>query len=438
MKKILVIAYSFPPLGSSASLRTLKFVKYMPNLDWQPLVLTVKHGLYFYGSNDMALLQQLPKEIKVYRANPWLRPKRCEVSSSQISPAKRAYFFTKIISALKSAIKSFLFVPDKRILWMFPALLQARRIFQEEEIGLIFSTSDIYVNHLIGWLIKRISGLPWVADFQDPWTQNPYRHWSNRLQRMVEGWLERKVIKAADVITSTTESITQGLIAKYPMCDAAKFVTIASGYDPEDFQGITRKNSEKFIITHIGSLYGPRTAEGFLVGLGQLLREQPQIRPDVEILFIGTSDASNKELIASLSKNYSLEGVLKEVDRVSHHDCLGYVVNSDVLLLITDSGKAGEALIPAKLFEYLYACLPILALVPEGESARLIRATKSGVTVNPEDIASIKQAISDFYTSYKRGILDLNQDTSLIAPFDSRKLTKKLSGIFDGLVGEKR
>lgn len=438
MKKVLVIAYSFPPLGSSASIRTLKFAKFLFNFGWQPVILTVKDGQHFYGSYDIGLLQQLPKEVKIYRADSWLRPKRCEVSSSQISPAKRTYFFTKAMSALKSGIKQFLFVPDKRALWMFPALLQARRIFRQGRPDIIFSTSDLYAAHLIGWLIKRISGLSWVADFQDPWVQNPYRVWPNRLQKAVEEWLEHKVIKGADVVISATQGITQELIVRHSMFDAAKFLTINSGYDPDDFSGISRRKSDKFTITHIGSLYGPRTAGSFLVALGELLREQPQMREDLKVLFIGRSDQINKELIASLVKNYSLEEILEQIDRINHRDCLEYVLGSTILLLITDPAKGGQVLIPAKLFEYLYARLPILALAPEGESAKLIRATKSGVIINPQDIASIKQTILAFYTDYKRGILTLTEEISAIAPFDSRGLTKRLSGIFDDLVGERQ
>ena len=165
----------------------------------------------------------------------------------------------------------------------------------------------------------------------------------------------------------------------------------------------------------------------------QRLEEKPWISNKIEILFIGSFGKENERIV----KELGLEGVVKIVGYVSHKQSIQYLKKSDALLLVIFSGKGDSGIYTGKIFEYLAAQKPILALVPDGIAANLILKSRAGVVVSPEDINAIKNAIYDMFSQYNKGIIKIEPDLSIIKKFERKKLTRNLASIFNDLLNNK-
>ena len=416
MKKVLMVAYHYPPLGGGGVFRTLKFTKYLPKFGYQPYVLTVKNPMY--GTKDPTLLKEIPPEVKIFRTFSF---------EHRILRAPRL---------LKISLKWF-YIPDENIGWLPFAVSAGAKIIKKENIDLIYATSPIWTSLLIGFLLKKKTKKPLVIDFRDPWTDNPFTAYPTKIHEGFERKMEEKILKLADYIITTTEPMTLKLIDKYPFTKG-KCTTITNGFDPEDFKNLRRYGyRERFTITYVGRLYGLRSSRYFLTAIKELIEEKEELRRSAQALLVGYSGKETEELV----KEYELHDVVKLVGYLAHKTTLEFMINSDVLLLLIATEEAidekiGPPMVPGKLYEYLAAKRPILALIPEGAAADIIRSTKSGIVVPPKDINSTKQAILKFFQEWKRGSLGTIQRD--ITKYDRRALTEKLAKIFSTLCSDRK
>ncbi len=416
MKKVLIIAYFFPPLGGVGSLRTLKFTKYLPFFGWKPYIISVDKS--DYPARDKSLLKEIPKVANINRTKPqdlnWAIKRICKILPHRI----RVYFF------------SWVFVPDENIGWKKSTLKKAFEIIDREKIDLIYTTSSPYTNHLIGLDIKsKYTEIPWVADFRDEWSKNPFAIYPTWLHRKLNTGLEKKVLDNADKVISVTNSLTEEFSKIVRQDPDDKFETISNGFDSEDFsiKPYRINMPSKFVIVYIGSLYGGQKADNFLKGLSQLIDENESMREKIAVYFVGKINKLD------LSK-YNLVGVVQVIGFVTHKKAISYLLGSDVALLIISS-KRGRQALTGKIFEYLGSRKPILALVPpNGEASELIRRTKSGVVVDPDNPRLIKNEILKLYKSWGEKKLKLNSNWNIISSYDRKKLTENLSGVFNRLV----
>ena len=410
MKKVLVIAYHYPPLGGGGVFRTLKFTKYLPRFGFKPYVLTVKNSMY--PTRDPTLLSEIPREVRII-----------ETFSLERKLFQMPFY------ALRTTPK-WVFIPDINIGWLPFAVRRGEQIIKKEGIDVIYATAPIYTSLLIACLLKRRTEKPLVIDFRDPWTQNVYIKYPTKLHKKIEEKLEKFVLKTADHIIVNTEPMRLKLIEKYPFIKR-KCTTITNGFDSEDFKGLTRSaKREKFTITHTGYLYGfmLHTGKHFLTALKELLKEKREIESKIQVLFAGPPSKQIEELV----KELELQNVIKFLGYRSHSESLKLMVDSDVLLLIMGAEelydeKLGSLRIPGKLFEYLGAKRLILALVPRGVAADLIRSTKAGIIVPPNDVSSIKQAVFKLFQEWERG--DLESVQCDVSGYDRKVLTEKLSEV---------
>ena len=408
LKKVLMVAYHYPPLSDAGVFRTLKFTKYLPRFGYQPYVLTVKNSMY--GTKDPTLLKEIPPEVEIFRTFSF---------EHRILRAPRL---------LKIDLKWF-YVPDVNIGWLPFAVSAGAKIIKEKNIDLVYATSPVWTSLLIGFLLKKKTKKPLVVDFRDPWTDNPFTEYPTKFHKAIEKKMEEKVLKSADHIITTTEPMTLKLIDKYPFTKG-KCTTLTNGFDSEDFKNLRRNDyGERFTITYVGQLYELRSSRYFLTAIKELLEEKRELRRNVQALFVGHSGKETKDLV----KEYELQDIVKLVGYVAHKRSLEFMINSDVLLLLIASEEAieekmGPPMVPGKLYEYLAAKRPILALIPEGAAANIVRSTKSGNVIPPEEINSIKQAILNFLQEWKRG--SLGEPQSDIIKYDRKALTEKLAKIF--------
>ena len=402
MKKVLMIAYHYPPLGGGGVFRTLKFTKYLPQFGFQPYVLTVKNPMYI--TRDPTLLRDIPSEVKVFRTSSF------------------EYRILRAPRLLNIDLKWF-YIPDVNTGWLPFAVQAGAKIIKKENIDVIFATFPLATSLLIGFLLKKKTKKPLVIDFRDPWTDSPFTEYPTKLHENIEKKMEETILTQANYVTAAGDSIKQSFIKRYPFIKS-KIEVITNGFDPDDFKDLKiQEQTNKFRIGHAGSLYGVRTARPFLIALKELTEEKADLREKLEIIFVGNYGKETPLLV----KNFRLEDFVKLIRYISHKECLELMLNSHtLLLLITAKGPRGKGILTGKLFEYLASRTPILAIAPEnGAAANIIKSLKAGTVVSPNNIPLIKQTIFEFYEKWKKG--KLAKITNDITKYDRRFLTQRLA-----------
>lgn len=443
MKKVLMIAYAFPPMGGSAVQRTLKFAKYLPQFGWEPVILTVNKPAK--EEYDPSFLEELHKGIRIYRTP-------CPELSGLFMYIRKRFFgnvdsmenynkdSTRIASTLKrhlayyanSFVKTWLSIPDDKIGWLPFALVKALDVIRKERIDVIYSTSNPYTDHLIWYVLKKIAGKPGVVDFRDPWTQWAYYYHDlnyshSRTRLLLDEYFERNILRLADKVISATEPISEGLASRCNFIDKTKFVTITNGFDPDDFKGVGDvKTLDKFTIVYTGSLRGLRTLRPFLVALRELLNEHEALKTDISVIIIGYIGVGYEYLINELG----LVDIVQLRGYMGHKECIRYLLSASVLLMILSGNEQEKVILPAKLFEYMASRKPILTLAPDGILSEWIKSMELGIVTGPEDINGIKSGIWTLYQRYKQNNLNVT-DNHIISQFERPALTKKLAGILD-------
>lgn len=404
MKKSLLIAYHYPPVAGAGVFRTLKFSKYLPHFNYQPIILTVKNPLY--KIKDPSLLKQIPPKTKVYRIFSF---------EHRILRAPR-----KLGINLK-----WLYIPDEHIGWIPFAVNYGSKLLKTENIDVIFATSPPYTTLLIGSIIKKKTNKPLIIDFRDPWITNSYIEYPTKLHRRIETKMEKYVLTQADYITVVNDVIRDDLIKRYPFVEK-KIETLPNGFDLEDFENIKHdKKINKFQIVYTGSIYGPRTAKLFLDSIKNLVATNKEFKENIEVLFVGNQGKDTPRFI----KNLKIEKYVKILGYLPYKKCLEIGQKSDLLLLLVPSKEN----LPAKLFEYLAFQKPILAIAPkESIASQLISSLNAGITIPLGNLNSIEEAILHFYNKWKTG--ELNKYLSYsdeIQKYSRKFLTNRLVKIFD-------
>ncbi|MEW6685536.1 MAG: glycosyltransferase [Candidatus Edwardsbacteria bacterium] len=426
MKNVLFIAYYFPPLGMSGIQRTLKFVKYLPEFDWHPLILTIRQTVYY--AKDFSLFKEIPNSAEVYR-------------TFSLEPLSLWSYLKSFLGGQKGlSVQSFattrqrfkvfndwLFIPDNKTGWLPFAFWSGLKLIKKGEIDVIYSTAPPYTSHLIGYLLKKCSGKPLVLDFRDLWTQRPLLSYPTLFHQRANEFLERKILQEADQIITISELWKRNWILKYSFLPEQKFTVISHGFDSEDFIGVIPHRTEVFTVTHAGALI-EITAKYFFLALKSLLEEYPEFKNKMAVKFIGVAKREEQEIV----REFGLENTVRFIPYLPHQQCLQAEADSDVLLLLTMEEE--EMRIRGKLYEYLGTGKSILAITPEGETANLIKELKVGKVVSPKDISGIKEAILSYYHQYANGFLPTFKPA--IKRFDRKNLTLHLAEVFNEVSGE--
>jgi glycosyltransferase involved in cell wall biosynthesis len=408
-RSLLVLAYYFPPWGGAGVQRTLKYVKYLPQFEWQPHVVTAQPRAL--AVSDPSLNQELPAGLPVYATPIRMLPK-------------------SLPWRVRNWLARWLLVSDQQAGWAPFAQRQAEELIQRQQIQAIYTTSAPYTAHLVGLRLKQRFGLPWVADFRDPWVGNatlkPVTAWH---RARIERW-ERQVVTDADRVTVVSEPMAQAFRAAYPELNPQHFLTLPNGYDPDDFAQIEPlgRRPDRLGIVYSGSFYGQRqTPQYFLQGLQRACEAVPDLRRAIRVTLVGNVGQATMPMVESLG----LMDIVHATGYRSHRESIAYLLGADVLLLIIGSGPGSEVVFTGKIFEYLAASKPILALVPPGAAADLIRESNAGTIIDPENPAAVAQQLIGLFDRWQRGALICTSDPAVVARFDRRLLTKALAQALD-------
>lgn len=416
MKRVLFLAYNFPPMGGGGVQRTLKFVKYLPRFGWEPVVICADDRAYW--ARDETLTGEIPPEIVIKRRRP-------------MGPGHIFTILGKLTSrGFARRVFDNIFVPDDRILWALTSVFTAIRLIKRLDIDLIYSTSPPHSTHIGAGIIKRLTGLPWVADFRDPWTGN-FRYNPNSPQiRKLHKKKERKILNSADRVICITESVKNKYISDFGI-SPDRLVTIYNGFDPDDFDKEPVRDKEiedRIVITHSGSFYGTYFPKDTFPPLSKVINDYPSLKGRVEVRFIGVMDSEIQDAISDTFKGNAVF-----LGYVAHKEAIRTISRSDINLITLPMTGDVSYIVTGKLFEYLAAKRPILAVVPPGEAARLITEARAGIVVHENDPEKLSDALY-------RAILELKdrEDFSpvqdVVHRFERGGLTSMLAGVFNELV----
>ena len=397
MKKILIIAYPFPPIPYSGTYRIIRICKGLSRLGVDVHALSIKTDDNI--PNDYDLLKKLPNDININRTyipDPWLLYQQWKKNNKGRKGFK---YINKILSLLLKLIT----IPDHQIFWIPFAVFHGCKIIKKHHIKTILISSPPNSSQLIGYFLKKITKVKWIADFRDPIVGNiaathliKPKDLMSKFENRVLIALEKLVVKNADICIANTETHRKELTKNF---NTDKFVTIRNSFDEDDYKGISGEKYEKFTIAHLGSMYGLRKADVLFKAIKEL---EGSIAPEplnLQVLFVGSNDLRLKQQVC----DYGVEKYVEIKGMVLHKKAIEIMVKSHLLLLIKATGEGSYGQIPAKFYEYLGTGNRIICLGPlESEVAEIIRALSAGYVVE-NDAKQLLEILKKEYVNFSHG-----------------------------------
>jgi len=421
-KKVLIITYYWPPAGGPGVQRWLKFVKYLPEFNIEPVVYCpsnpsypiIDSSLASEVSDEVTVLKQSIKEPYKYAG---FLSKESKIISKGIIPENKKQGF---IQKLMLYVRGNFFIPDARKGWIKPSVRYLSTYISDYKIDTIITTGPPHSLHLIGLQLKDLHGVEWVADFRDPWTSIGY-HKKLKLTKSSQKKhknLEKKVLTTADKIIVTSNNTKK----EFKQLTEQPITVITNGYDVSKTAVITR--DLKFTLSHIGSFLSERNPEILWKVLQDLRNEDDGFKSDFELKLIGAvSDSVLKSIC-----NYGLNDCLDNVGYVSHSKALVFQKQTQLLLLVEIDSEETKAIIPGKIFEYMVSERPIVAIGPTGSDVEsILKETNTGSYFNYDDYDALKTTFKTHYNVFKMG--DLKTQAIGLQKYSRRNLTKSLADL---------
>ena len=418
--KVLIITYYWPPAGGSGVQRWLKFVKYLQEYGIEPVVYTVDNARYL--KEDKTLLDDVPRNTKVLKHSIWeptdlLFWKKKKSQKSGISNISENRFL--------SFIRGNFFIPDPKVFWVNSSVKFLQKYLNSNEVDAIISTGPPHSMHLIAQKLHKKNKLKWIADFRDPWTDLYYnKDFSEQsFAKKKNKILEKSVLKNADCVLTVSESLKEQF-----SINARRVEVITNGYDNETRSAEDTVLDKLFTISYIGLLPKQSNPKLFFKVLQELCSQNEDFKNDLKLNFIGdiSDDVRVEVLKNNLEKNTSFKGY------VDHEKAIEFQIKAQVLLLLIPNIEKSKGILTGKLFEYLIAKRPILAIGPEdGDLAEILKETDSGILIDFSNREQLSSEILKFYHQYKKGNLKVNSKN--IGKYHRKELTKKLAFIIKSL-----
>ena len=429
MKKALVITYYWPPAGGAGVQRALKFVKYLPQFGWEPIVLTVENP--DSPTEDLSLLEDIPQGCKVYKTKslePFEIYKKFTGKKSDEKIPGDILLKNDDVSfkdKLAKWIRVNLFIPDAKIGWKKYAVKKGLDIIRDEKIDLIFTTSPPQTVALIGRKLAKLTGVKWVADFRDPWMEIVYYQNLNRskITKAIDASLERKVMNDADTIVTISKDMADLIKGK---AKNQKVVVIPNGFDETDFASVEFGRNDKFTIAYTGAMSKDRVPYPFISALKKLIYDDGI--KNIQMKFAGKFCPEFHELIEkeNLSEFFDIQNF------VPHKESTRILQSSDALLLVIDNVPDNKGFLTGKLFEYMGCKKPIFAIGPvDGDANKVIKEADCGTMVDYNDNEEAYKLLKVMYNNW---LNNSSNFTFNVEQFSRKNLTKKLTEIFEEII----
>lgn len=433
MKKALIITYYWPPSGGAGVQRWLKFTKYMREFGWEPVIYTPVNPEY--PAYDASLEKDIPAGVEVINRPIWEpfdlykrfvgMKKEDRLAAGFLSEKKKP----SRMQNLMVWIRGNFFIPDARRFWIRPSVRYLKRYLRSNPVDVLISTGPPHSMHLIAMALKKDTGLPWLADFRDPWTRIDFYHelrlsgWADRRHHQ----LERRVLSTADRVVVIGEGMRKDFFGLFER----EYQVITNGFDEADFEQNERfYKGDTFSIAHIGSMNRDRNPEMLWRVLGQMVKEMPEFAEQLRIELIGKTDF---QVIQSI-EIHDLQHNLRLVDYLPHHEAVRWQRTAAVLLLVINRTPTAGMILTGKFFEYLSSGRPILCVGPaQGDAKDIIESTSSGISIPYESEERTRRAIEMLWQRYQNRELQVTAANTAI--YSRRNLTGVLSRVLEGMMG---
>jgi hypothetical protein len=424
-QKILIITYYWPPAGGPGVQRWLKFVKYLPDFGFEPIVYLpenpsypiIDENLLSEVSNQLVILRN--KIVEPYQWASFLSKNKTKKISSGIIPNnKKQTFLDQVLLWIRGNV----FIPDARVLWVKPSVKYLEKYLSENGITTIITSGPPHSLHLIGLELKQKLNVRWVADFRDPWTTIGYHKEFKLLEFAANKHkqLENKVLNNADLILVTSPSTR----AEFKKITSKPIEVITNGFDVEKIGN--QIVDKKFSLAHIGSFLSERNPRILWESISELIRENPLFASHFQLKLIG---AISQEVLDSIAL-FQLQNYVNNLGYVSHDEAIVHQKKSQVLLLIEINSEDTKSIIPGKLFEYLVSERPIIGVGPKGcDFAEIIIDTNTGVFVDYSEKEKLKNYIANYFSLFLEG--NLKSNGVGLQKYSRKNLTEKLANLLN-------
>ena len=428
MRRVLIITYYWPPGAGAGVFRWLKFTRYLRHFGWEPVIYTPLNPES--PVMDPSLEADIPGGVEVIRQPIWEpydyykrltgRKPGEKIQTGFLSEHKKAGWGEK----LATWIRGNFFIPDARKYWIKPSVGYLTHWIRVHQVDAIVSTGPPHSMHLIALGIKKNTGLPWLADFRDPWTQIDFYD-----QLMLTPWankkhlrLEKNVLQTADQVVTVSASWASGLRER---CNR-DIQVITNGYDPDDFRSLPAFEHGDFSITHLGTMNADRNPEVLWPVLAELVKTDVFFSTQLKIQLIGKTDIRARESI----RDHGLDAYTSIISHLPHREALSLAARSAVLLLPLNNTPNVSGITPGKLYEYMALQRPVLCIGPaNGDAARIIRDSVMGLVAGFEDASACKRAL----ISWKEAFLNnqLHVRLQQIEPYSRKNLTGEMAQLLN-------
>ena len=437
-RRVLVLSYYFPPAGGPGVQRALKFVKYLPEWGWRPVVLTVQQGAY--PAHDPSLADEVPPQAMVHRTSS-LDPHSLyarltgrpddDVDVGSVQGGTDGW-----MEVIGRWVRANVFLPDARVGWVPFAAWRGRQLVAEGRIDAILTTGPPHSTHLTGAILQAATGVPWVADFRDPWTdinyydELPHTRWARRL----DAALERLVLRRARAVTTVSPS-WRDLLARKANRTPSALMVVQNGFDADDIApGRGAPAAETFDVTHVGSLYASRNPTVLWRALRRLQEEGAV--PGLRIRLVGTVDPNVRRSL----RRHGLTERTQFVSYVPHDEAVAYMRRAGLLLLSIEDFPAAGGMMTGKIYEYLASGRPVVGVgPPTGDAAALLRTTDGGRLFGREEASGLAQYIRAQYEAWTDGTPRSGASPEALRPYRRRAQTQQIASVLrdaaDGTAG---
>jgi glycosyltransferase involved in cell wall biosynthesis len=429
----------------------MRFARYLPNHGWQPLVLTIRlEDLGRYADDEHPIgdstIVHRARVLKPFDvASEWIkalvhrRPEReaAEGGTDRVSSRKASNDQLSAVARFRHWLELWMTTPDNAVGWCVPAIWTGLKLIRQEKPAVLYTSGPPHSTHLVGLALKRVTNLPWVADFRDPWTRRPWlasdlkRGPRYRLQQM----LERLVVRHCDRLVANTDPMAVDFRDCWQL-PPAKCVAITNGYDPKALPPRhlgPAPSRAPFTITHTGALYRRRDPRPLFRAIA-MLRDRGVIRPG-ELLVNLTGHIDEQFQAGEVVRQLKIEEFISLNPPVTHAEACQALARSHVLLVIQPDTHLQ---VPGKLFEYVFFQRPILALTGPGATADLVRRYGLGLVVQADHAEAIAEAVADLHVRFRQGSFGNQGFSQALEMFHGERLTEQLAAVFNEAVTKTR
>ena len=447
-RRLLLIAYNFPPVGGAGVQRPVKWAKYLRRAGWDVTVLTTLNPSV--PARDESLLADLPADVNVVRARTWEPDYRVKQNLFSSQTEARPGLIPRFKSTVRGIAKRFVKLalqPDPQILWNYHAIRMGAQVLREQPHDAILVTAPAYSSFYIGAALKRRFGLPLVLDYRDEWDlsgrylENAQRDW---ISRVVQSRMQRQLLRRADAVLATTRRSTETLAAKLAaLSHRIPAHCIYNGYDAEDFivappkapdaHGCDAMKPERgtFRLVYTGTLWNLTDINPLVRSIEHLNQTHPELTDRLELVCVGRK---TPEQLAILDRLRNTSTKLVSIDYCDHSIALQWLQSANGLCLLLSDVPGADRVVPAKLFEYLAVRKEMLAICPAGETAEIAHRFFPQGQFNPNQIQPISDWLQTRLSNVETAIAASHDDDSLFCEYSRESQTRRLAEVLNTLV----